>query len=48
MSTPLAHCTFNPWKGLWETDPEHWLYFDARWVGVAFPLATALERGVPR
>jgi hypothetical protein len=44
--TPLDNCRFNMAKGLWETQPWHWITFTARFVVVAFPTAAELQRGV--
>jgi hypothetical protein len=45
----LGECYFNWRKCLWETFPEHWVWFNDRasWIVIGFPLATTLERGVP-
>jgi hypothetical protein len=45
----LGECCFNWRKCLWETFPEHWVNSDnpAAWIVVAFPSATALQRGIP-
>ncbi len=48
--TPFDHCRYNMQKGLWETHPAHWTTLpDDRgsvWVGIGFPSATVLERGL--
>ena len=45
LRADLSECRFNFYKGMWETDPAHWV-LSHNWIFIAMLWATSLERGV--